>query len=100
MSPPGYSQLAGQSGTELSKENESNRLIIKKSWDLALGPLKQVYFTKIVLRKLLVNILYFIGTNEFVYYVYGWKFNFNISDHDGWHVNRTTSKSIILTTNK
>lgn len=48
MSPPGYSQLAGQSGTELSKENESNRLIIKKSWDLALGPLKQVYCTTLV----------------------------------------------------
>lgn len=40
--PPGYSQLAGQNGTELSKEGDSNRLIIKKSWDLALGPLKQV----------------------------------------------------------
>lgn len=42
VSPPGYSQLAGQSGTELSKDSESSRLIIKKSWDLALGPLKQV----------------------------------------------------------
>ncbi|XP_050426581.1 ER membrane protein complex subunit 4 [Adelges cooleyi] len=42
ISPPGYSQAAGQNGTELSKDSESNRLIIKKSWDLALGPLKQV----------------------------------------------------------
>lgn len=42
VSPPGYSQSAGQNGTELSKDNESSRLIIKKSWDLALGPLKQV----------------------------------------------------------
>lgn len=42
VSPPGYSQLAGQNGTELSKDGDSNRLIIKKSWDLALGPLKQV----------------------------------------------------------
>ncbi|XP_022176723.1 ER membrane protein complex subunit 4 [Myzus persicae] len=42
VSPPGYSQLAGQNGTELTKDSESSRLIIKKSWDLALGPLKQV----------------------------------------------------------
>jgi len=41
-SPPGYSQLAGQNGTELARDSESSRLIIKKSWDLALGPLKQV----------------------------------------------------------
>lgn len=42
VSPPGYSQSAGLNGTELSKDSESSRLIIKKSWDLALGPLKQV----------------------------------------------------------
>lgn len=42
VSPPGYSQLAGQNGTELTKDSDSSRLIIKKSWDLALGPLKQV----------------------------------------------------------
>jgi len=42
VSPPGYSQLAGQNGTELTRDSESSRLIIKKSWDLALGPLKQV----------------------------------------------------------
>lgn len=41
-SPPGYSQSAGQNGSELSKDSESSRLMIKKSWDLALGPLKQV----------------------------------------------------------
>jgi hypothetical protein len=42
VSPPGYSLSAGQCGTEQSKDSESSRLIIKKSWDLALGPLKQV----------------------------------------------------------
>ncbi|VVC30589.1 Protein of unknown function DUF1077, TMEM85 [Cinara cedri] len=40
--PPGYTQLSSQNGTELAKEGDSNRLIIKKSWDIALGPLKQV----------------------------------------------------------
>ncbi|XP_050527488.1 ER membrane protein complex subunit 4 isoform X2 [Daktulosphaira vitifoliae] len=42
VNPPGYSQSVGLNGTELSKDSESNRLIMKKSWDLALGPLKQV----------------------------------------------------------
>lgn len=41
-SPPGYNPSVNQVYTESSKENDSNHLIIKKSWDLALGPLKQV----------------------------------------------------------
>lgn len=41
-SPPGYNPSVGQVYTESSKENDSNMLIIKKSWDLALGPLKQL----------------------------------------------------------
>lgn len=47
-SPPGYNPSVGQVYTESSKENDSNMLIIKKSWDLALGPLKQV--SKIVIE--------------------------------------------------
>ncbi|XP_026487383.1 ER membrane protein complex subunit 4 [Vanessa tameamea] len=41
-SPPGYSQSANASYTESSKETDSNLLLIKKLWDVALGPLKQV----------------------------------------------------------
>ncbi|KAJ8679493.1 hypothetical protein QAD02_015280 [Eretmocerus hayati] len=42
-SPPGYSQGAALvHSTDHSRESNSNHLIIKKSWDLALGPLKQV----------------------------------------------------------
>jgi len=41
-SPPGYNPAVSQTHTETSRENDSNHLIIKKSWDLALGPLKQV----------------------------------------------------------
>uniref|UniRef100_A0A1B6D529 ER membrane protein complex subunit 4 n=1 Tax=Clastoptera arizonana TaxID=38151 RepID=A0A1B6D529_9HEMI len=41
-SPPGYNPSVSQVYTESSKENDSNHLIIKKSWDLALGPLKQL----------------------------------------------------------
>ncbi|KAI8428031.1 hypothetical protein MSG28_002325 [Choristoneura fumiferana] len=41
-SPPGYSQSAGANYTESSKDTDSNHLLIKKLWDVALGPLKQV----------------------------------------------------------
>lgn len=40
--PPGYNQAASANHTEISKENDSNLLLIKKLWDVALGPLKQV----------------------------------------------------------
>ncbi|KAK9509850.1 hypothetical protein O3M35_004751 [Rhynocoris fuscipes] len=40
--PPGYNPSVSQVHTETSKDSDSNHLIIKKSWDLALGPLKQV----------------------------------------------------------
>lgn len=43
QNPPGYTpSLALSHNMENSRENDSNHLIIKKSWDLALGPLKQV----------------------------------------------------------
>ncbi|XP_063236870.1 ER membrane protein complex subunit 4 [Bacillus rossius redtenbacheri] len=41
-SPPGYNPSAGQNYTEVARESDPNQLIIKKSWELALGPLKQV----------------------------------------------------------
>ncbi|GLG96803.1 T-cell activation inhibitor, mitochondrial [Gryllus bimaculatus] len=41
-SPPGYNPSAGQVYTEVTRESDPNHLIIKKSWELALGPLKQV----------------------------------------------------------
>ncbi|XP_041973764.1 ER membrane protein complex subunit 4 [Aricia agestis] len=40
-SPPGYSQSANTNYTEASKDTD-NLLLIKKLWDVALGPLKQV----------------------------------------------------------
>lgn len=49
-SPPGYNPSVGQVYTESSKENDSNMLIIKKSWDLALGPLKQVSFVYLMVN--------------------------------------------------
>lgn len=41
--PPGYTHgVALVHSTDHSRDSNSNHLIIKKSWDLALGPLKQV----------------------------------------------------------
>ncbi|OWR42886.1 ER membrane protein complex subunit 4 [Danaus plexippus] len=42
LSPPGYSQSTSVSNAESSKDTDSNLLLIKKLWDVALGPLKQV----------------------------------------------------------
>lgn len=42
-SPPGYTTAVGLlHNVENLRENDSNHLIIKKSWDLALGPLRQL----------------------------------------------------------
>ncbi|XP_064466899.1 ER membrane protein complex subunit 4-like [Ornithodoros turicata] len=40
-SPPGYSSSLGPGHNEASRETEAN-LIVKKSWDVALAPWKQV----------------------------------------------------------
>ncbi|XP_034244874.1 ER membrane protein complex subunit 4 [Thrips palmi] len=42
LSPPGFNPSVSQSSVETSKENDPSHLIIKKAWDLALAPLKQV----------------------------------------------------------
>lgn len=41
-SPPGYSVSNIGLNTEVSKKTDVSRLITKKSWDLALAPIKQV----------------------------------------------------------
>ncbi|XP_055693176.1 ER membrane protein complex subunit 4 [Lutzomyia longipalpis] len=41
-SPPGYNPTVGQSHSEVAKDTDQNHLIMKKSWDIALGPIKQV----------------------------------------------------------
>lgn len=41
-SPPGFNLSVGQSHNEVAKDEDQSRLIIKKSWDIALGPIKQV----------------------------------------------------------
>ncbi|CAH0389249.1 unnamed protein product [Bemisia tabaci] len=41
-SPPGYNPSVEQTSSETAQSGDSTHLIIKKSWDLALAPLKQV----------------------------------------------------------
>lgn len=40
--PPGYNPLVGQSHMEVTMDTDQNHLLVKKSWDIALGPIKQV----------------------------------------------------------
>lgn len=40
--PPAYSPTSPSTSSEVSKNTDVSRLITKKSWDLALAPLKQV----------------------------------------------------------
>lgn len=41
-SPPGYNTSLNVTSIEANKDGDPNHLIMKKSWDIALGPLKQV----------------------------------------------------------
>lgn len=41
-SPPGFNLSAGQSHSEVARDADQNQLIVKKSWDLALSPVKQI----------------------------------------------------------
>lgn len=41
-SPPGYNPQVGQTHSEVAKDGDQSQLIIKKSWDVALGPIKGV----------------------------------------------------------
>lgn len=41
-SPPGFNQSVGQSNMEVTMDTDQSHLILKKSWDIALGPIKQV----------------------------------------------------------
>lgn len=40
--PPGYNPSVGQSHNEVAMDTDQSHLILKKSWDIALGPIKQV----------------------------------------------------------
>jgi len=42
VSPPGYNLTGGQSHSEVSRDTDQSQLIMKKSWDVALGPVKGI----------------------------------------------------------
>jgi len=48
-SPPGFNLSAGQVHSEVAKDTDQNQLIIKKSWDVALGPVKGVSLVMLLL---------------------------------------------------
>lgn len=83
-SPPGYNPTALVNQTEVVRDQ---RLVIKKSWDLALGPLKQVW-NEYDWRRPVVTFGFYVlslDTNEPVHYVYVRQFDIYFPDHDGGH---------------
>lgn len=40
--PPGFNPAVGQNHMEVTMDTDQSHLILKKSWDIALGPIKQV----------------------------------------------------------
>ena len=48
-SPPGYNPAVGNNHSEVAKDTDQSHLIIKKSWELALAPFKQVPMNLLVM---------------------------------------------------
>lgn len=65
---------------------------MKKSWDVALGPLKQVCFPFNFFVVPMITLPYeiLLGPNESSHNVHGWKLNIHISNYDGWNVSYQT----------
>lgn len=57
--PPGFNPSIGPNHVEVAKETDQSHLILKKSWDLALAPVKQValFHRNIMLSLLIYKIL-------------------------------------------
>lgn len=97
--PPGYNPSVGQSHMEVTMDTDQSHLILKKSWDIALGPIKQVSAENTILccicLKILIIVLHFchaLGTNEPANHVYVRQFDFNIPDNDGGYDVGATNK--------
>lgn len=54
--PPGYNPSIGHNHVEVAQDTDQNHLILKKSWDLALGPIKQVIYVQ--KKKICVQIVF------------------------------------------
>ena len=79
--PPGFSSTGSALvHADASREADPN-LRIKRCWDLALGPFKQV-------RRHLESFsssCVFSGSNEPVHHVHVWQFHLHLPHHDGCH---------------
>lgn len=98
-SPPGFNPSVGQSHMEVAMDTDQNHLILKKSWDIALGPIKQVNtMASRAIHAILVEPQSIqnthikrcccalpIGTDELINYVHVWQLDFHIPDNDGGH---------------
>lgn len=91
-SPPGFNLAAGQSHSEVARDTDQSQLIIKKSWDCALGPVKGVSKISPMWSswKFTTN-LPFLDPDESSHNVHGWKLDLNLPNHDGWNVPYQTS---------
>ena len=77
--PPGFSSTGSALvHADASREADPN-LRIKRCWDLALGPFKQVIYCSSSLT------LVSTGPNEPVHYVHVWELHLNLPHHDGRH---------------
>ena len=78
--PPGYSSTGSALvHADASREADPN-LRIKRCWDLALGPFKQV---RNDFPSRYINVS--PGSHEFVHHVHVWKLHLHLSHHDGRH---------------
>lgn len=93
-SPPGFNQSAGQIHSEVARDTDQSQLIVKKSWDVALGPVKGVIILPDPVEyNFNFMLLYFADPNESSDHVHGWKLDLNLPYHDGGNVTHQTSKS-------
>ena len=80
--PPGYSSTGSALvHADASREADPN-LRIKRCWDLALGPFKQVIND---FPSGYLNVYVSSGSHEPVHHVHVWKFHLHLSHHDGRH---------------
>ena len=77
--PPGFSSTGSALvHADASREADPN-LRIKRCWDLALGPFKQVIYCSSSLT------LVSTGPNEPVHYVHVWELHLHLPHYDGRH---------------
>lgn len=79
-SPLGYNPSALVNQSEVVRDQ---RLVIKKSWDLALGPLKNVSSSP--LERPVLNLWIPSDSHESIHHVHVRKLDFHFSHHDGRH---------------